>query len=132
MSSLPTERGGAELTDEVLARVRARRATEREALLELARRFAAALVLETIRAVVVFGSVARGDFNLWSDVDVLVVADSLPAGRLARFDTLGVSVPRVQAVVWTPEEFQERLARDDPIAVEAIGCGVALRGSLAQ
>ncbi|MGI8900679.1 MAG: nucleotidyltransferase domain-containing protein [Nocardioides sp.] len=54
-----------------------------------------------IRAVVVFGSVARGDFNVWSDIDVLVVADNLPARRL---DRLGAIDPRpgpVQPLAWT-------------------------------
>lgn len=40
----------------------------------------------------VFGSVARGDFNLWSDIDVLVVADNLPErwlDRLGRLAPLG-------------------------------------------
>jgi predicted nucleotidyltransferase len=35
-------------------------------------------------AVVVFSSAARGDFNKWSDIDVLVAAErALPAIRLA-------------------------------------------------
>lgn len=40
----------------------------------------------------VFGSVARGHFNLWSDIDVLVVADNLPErwlDRLGRLAPLG-------------------------------------------
>jgi predicted nucleotidyltransferase len=39
-----------------------------------------------LRAVVLFGSVARGTARPDSDVDVLVVADGLPAGRLRRME----------------------------------------------
>ncbi len=42
-----------------------------------------------LRGFVVFGSVARGDFNVWSDIDVLVVADHLPERWLDRIDVLG-------------------------------------------
>jgi len=31
-----------------------------------------------------YGSVARGDFNFWSDVDVLLVAEDLPKHPLER------------------------------------------------
>ena len=31
-----------------------------------------------VQAVMLTGSVARGDFNVWSDIDVVVVAESLP------------------------------------------------------
>jgi uncharacterized protein len=39
-------------------------------------------------SVVLFGSVARGDATERSDIDLLVVASGLPAGRLARQDRL--------------------------------------------
>jgi predicted nucleotidyltransferase len=41
---------------------------------------------ERLEAVVVFGSVARGRPSPDSDLDVLVVAEPLPDGRLARMD----------------------------------------------
>ncbi|MGH8908620.1 MAG: nucleotidyltransferase family protein [Egibacteraceae bacterium] len=47
------------------------------------------------RAVVIFGSVARGDFNDTSDIDVLVVAERLPARATDRLAALGAypSIP---------------------------------------
>lgn len=36
----------------------------------------------------IYGSVARGDFNFWSDVDVLVVAEKLPDRPLERLEML--------------------------------------------
>ncbi len=67
--------------------------------------------------VVVVGSVARGDFNRWSDIDVLVVAENLPdtlAARLARLTTSN-RPPGVEAILWTPDELAERWSRgNDP------------------
>ncbi|RTG91725.1 nucleotidyltransferase domain-containing protein [Thermus scotoductus] len=68
-----------------LERALAQRAKEREALIQMARRYA-----ERVRArlkearVFLYGSVARGDFNLESDLDLLVVAPSLPKDPLER------------------------------------------------
>lgn len=112
--------------DEVLAR----RRREREELLGLARRFVAALPDRLgVRAAVVVGSVARGDFNVWSDVDVLVVADHLPAGGPNRLAALGPRPGRVEPVGWTPEEWRRERARRNPIAEEALSVGIWLRGS---
>jgi predicted nucleotidyltransferase len=105
------------------------RRAEREGLIGRARELAARLdpVLAP-RAVVVFGSVARGDFNLWSDVDVLVVADNVPPGWSERIAAIGPPPPRVAPVVWTPEEFRSRLGHNNPIAREAVDRGVWLVG----
>lgn len=108
----------------------ARRRQQRDALLAAARRFVAALDADlAIRAAAVFGSVARGDFNEWSDLDVLVVAERLPARALDRYEALGELPPRVQVVPWTPGDWRRELSRSNPIAVEAVELGVWLLGS---
>lgn len=106
-----------------------RRRAERAALLERAGTFAADLPdhLE-VRAVVVFGSVARGDFNQWSDIDVLVVADQLPERFLDRHGALGPPVPPVQPFAWTVPEWHRQVGRRNPIAVEALERGIWLVG----
>jgi predicted nucleotidyltransferase len=81
-----------------------------------------------IRAVVVFGSVARGDFNDGSDVDVLVVAGRLPARAPDRLHALGPIPPAVEVVAWTPGEWRAERARGNPIATEAVTDGVWLVG----
>ncbi|MGH9062993.1 MAG: nucleotidyltransferase domain-containing protein [Acidimicrobiales bacterium] len=121
--------GGAVLPGD-RARIWARRRAEREALLSLGRELGRRLSLTGIQAVVVFGSVARGDFNLWSDVDVLVVADDLPDRLLERLSLVNGLVPGTQALAWTPAELAAKLRRGDPIAVEAYRCGVVVRGAL--
>lgn len=106
-----------------------RRYEERGEFLARARAFAAALPpgIDPV-AVVVFGSVARGDWNRWSDIDVLVIAQHLPDRPLDRLAALGDRPASVAPIAWTPTEWQARLDRRDPIAVDAKQHGVWLRG----
>ncbi|MGI8576094.1 MAG: nucleotidyltransferase domain-containing protein [Egibacteraceae bacterium] len=107
-----------------------RRRAERAALIARGQTFAQGLSAELqVRAVVLHGSVARGDFNVWSDVDVLVVADALPERFLDRLDALAPWPPRIQPVAWTPAEWRQRSARRDPIAVTVCRHGVWLAGA---
>lgn len=112
------------------AEVVARRREARRRLLQRAEAFAHALDPELgVRAVVVFGSVARGDFTTHSDVDVLVVADRLPEDYRSRLDVLGWPPPvPVEPVAWTPTEYRRQRERRNPIAVEAENVGVWLVG----
>lgn len=98
----------------------ARRA-ERHARIERARRFAADLAGELdIERATVFGSVARGDWNVWSDTDLLVITSTEPE----RSSVLDGRHPGVQAVVWSVAERDRRLGRRDPIATEAVVVGI--------
>lgn len=111
-------------------RVVARRRRERQELLDLARRYVAGLPerLGMVAAVVV-GSVARGDFNRWSDVDVVVVAAGLPDRLLERLDAVAPRPPRIAPIPWTPSQWHEQVDRGNTIAVEALQAGVWLVGS---
>lgn len=112
----------------------ARRRAERTHLIDVARRWAerAGPQLDAV-AIVVVGSVARGDFNKWSDVDVLVIAENLPttlAERLALMATTGPP-PRLEIIAWTPTEMSSRRRRrNDPMATEAYDTGVTIFGTL--
>ncbi len=117
----------------MIAPIIEKRRAERGRMLERAHAFADALAskLPDIRAAVVFGSVARGDWNKWSDIDVLIVADTLPDDSRARIElSLDSAHPGVQAVLWTPAELAHRRERRDPIALEADTVGVVVRGEL--
>lgn len=62
-----------------------RRHKERESLINEARSYADRLREAAPGArIFLYGSVARGDFNLSSDIDLLVVSDYLPKEPLAR------------------------------------------------
>ncbi|MGH7570378.1 MAG: nucleotidyltransferase domain-containing protein [Gemmatimonadota bacterium] len=110
-----------------------RRRTRQRELLDFARRFAEGIDAELgVRAVVVFGSVARGDFNQWSDIDVLIIAEGLHGRLLERLDRLGWRLPLVRPIPWTPAEWEIEVRRGNPIAREALESGVWLVGSAAE
>jgi len=111
-----------------------RRRREREAFVDMAREWAERTgPMLGAQAIVVVGSVARGDFNKWSDIDVLVVVDEVPddlPGRLALLGPTG-KPPGLEAVVWTATELADRRAlRTDPIVGDAYGVGVVVYGRL--
>lgn len=109
----------------------AARARERDRLIELARSYVDRLARRRpLVASAVVGSVARGDFNVWSDVDVVVVAEGLPERAPERGGVLSAEVPGgVQPIGFTPEEFREALRRGNPLAREAVSAGVVLLGA---
>jgi predicted nucleotidyltransferase len=76
--------------------------------------------------VVLIGSYARGDFNLWSDVDILLITEfssKNPLERLKHIDTL----PGYEIIPLTPNEFDRLLQKGDPMAVEAASEGVIIK-----
>jgi predicted nucleotidyltransferase len=109
----------------------AERARERERLLELARDYVRRLAeRQPLLAAAVVGSVARGDFNVWSDVDVVVAAESLPARAPDRSLLLAADAPGgVQAIGFTPQELAEARRRGNPLAEEALTSGAVLVGA---
>jgi predicted nucleotidyltransferase len=108
----------------------ARRRREREALIELARDYVTRLAERVpLEAAVVAGSVARGDFNVWSDVDVVVVAEGLPASAHERVGVLlAAAPPRIQPVGYTRAELERELRRGNRLVREALEEGVTLVG----
>lgn len=84
-----------------------------EALLAEAREYARR-VREALGEAQVFlyGSVARGNFNVESDIDLLVVSPNLPRDPLERLAFLqGFNPGRVEARGLTPEEFARLKAK---------------------
>lgn len=92
-----------------------RRQAEREERLDRARIFAqkAREILGAV-SVWVYGSVARGDFHLGSDVDVFIVAEELPDHPLARSELLfRFGPPGVEPKGLRKGEFLAALAKKD-------------------
>ena len=109
-----------------------RRRAQQRARLEAVAAWAGRLAAEReLTAVVLFGSTVRGDFNKWSDVDVLVVAEELPDEWRARTELLRADAPlALQQVGWTPAELAERRRHGDPIARECDTVGAVVYGDL--
>lgn len=108
----------------------AERRRERERLLGLARSYVDRLGERIdIEAAVIVGSVARGDFNVWSDVDVLIVAEGLPARAPDRAATLLADAPPgVQPIGWSRAELIAAWEKGNPLAREAATGGVVVVG----
>lgn len=69
-------------------------------LMEVVHEYAAGLrdlLGDRLVSVVLFGSVARGEAGPYSDIDLLIVIELLPAGRFARKDVLAALDPMVDA-----------------------------------
>ena len=106
------------------------RRREQERLIDLARRYVRVLSGRLpLKAAAVVGSVARGDFNLWSDVDVVVVAGGLPDAPAERARLLLSGAPAgVQPVGFTPHDLEVGLARRNRMLLDLAECGIVLTG----
>ncbi|WP_069806781.1 nucleotidyltransferase domain-containing protein [Vulcanisaeta thermophila] len=74
---------------------------------------------------ILYGSYARGDFNLWSDVDVILITEHF-RGRefITRCVELIDAPPRLEPICWTPEE--ARKAMKKPWWIEALKNSIVL------
>jgi uncharacterized protein len=106
-----------------------RRRAERKEKIDLARAYVRAIAPRIgVEHAWVVGSVARGDFNVWSDIDVVLIAPDLPETPLSRADLFLDKPPGVQIVAYTQEEFGVGLARKNPLVLEATRIGVPIGG----
>ena len=76
----------------------------------------------------VFGSVARGEADEWSDLDLLVVAETERAfcERYRDFAGLHEVWPRLDLLVYTPAEFERMVEEENPFLLRALEEGVDL------
>lgn len=105
-----------------------KRVRERLRVIEEARRWAESL--QPPVSVILVGSYARGDFNAWSDVDLLVVSPVFRGMRVTD-RLLGIDAPPgYEVIAVTPEELEKMIAKKNPLAVDALRHGVVLRDDL--
>ena len=103
--------------------------------LSKAREFAECIkrVFRSIDMVTLFGSYARGDFNEWSDIDILVVVgEELPKKPTERIDLVlpciaAVGAP-IEPLIITREEFEKLKEKRNPVVVEALSSGIPILG----
>jgi len=99
----------------------------RERRIEEAREWASKIPLRV--TAILIGSYARGDFNLWSDIDILLISEDFmgkPPDRLRNID----APPGYQIIALTPKEFKILMEKREMIVLEAIEYGVVLRDDL--
>ena len=74
------------------------------------------------------GSYARGGFNLWSDVDLLIIGEfsGTPVERLKNFN-----LPSgYEAILLTADEVAKKKEKNDRFIVESFQSGVIVRDDL--
>jgi len=84
--------------------------------------------LQRARKAIVFGSVARGDADEWSDLDLVIVADT-PRPFLERYrDFEGIYDVwrRLDLLVYTPEEFSRMRAQGRAFIEHVLQTGVVI------
>ena len=88
----------------------------------------------SVAAVILFGSVARGDATADSDVDLAVLASSEWEGRSDLEDAVRARLGNdCDVLVFTPGEFGRLAASgDEPVVAQILADGVVLHGALPQ
>lgn len=85
-----------------------------------------------LEAIIVYGSVARGEADEDSDIDMLIISRNKQATyELAaniRFETDLKYETLTTLIVYTPEQFESSLARGEPLLQEIMREGKALYG----
>lgn len=81
--------------------------------------------------IILYGSLAKGTYTTASDIDLVVVARQLPEDfldRLRVLQELHDTAGPIEALGYTPEEFQDMLKRGHVTALEALADGVPVYG----
>jgi predicted nucleotidyltransferase len=80
------------------------------------------------RKVIAFGSVARGDADEWSDLHLIIVAETARPffERFKDFRGLYDVWPRLDLLIYTPAEFEQMLADENPLIAAAVAEGIVL------
>ncbi len=103
-----------------------RRRKERRRRIDLAMEFVD--YLEELRPLtaIVIGSTARGDFNEWSDIDVVIISDKFPDNPLRRFDLVEKSLkPGIEPIPLRMRDLQRLIRKRAPV-VEDMKQGIFL------
>jgi predicted nucleotidyltransferase len=76
--------------------------------------------------VIAFGSVARGDSDAWSDLDLPIVTETTRPffERYKDVDGLFAVWPRLDLLIYTPAEFEALVAEERPIVMQALREGI--------
>lgn len=70
---------------------------------------------------ILYGSMARGDYNLWSDIDFLVISDELPENPLKKLEFLySLTEIPIEVKGYTRNEFLKMVEKRNPIALDAL------------
>jgi len=90
--------------------------------------------LRRTRKAIVFGSVARGEADEWSDLDLVIVADTMRPflERYRDFEGLYDVWPRLDLLIYTPAEFAEMREEGRPFIEHVLSEGVVIHEASAE
>jgi predicted nucleotidyltransferase len=89
------------------------------------------VVGDEVQTVILFGSIARGEAKMNSDVDLVVIAPSEWDGRTDLEDGVRRRLGNAcDVLVFTIEDFTHLQGTGEPVAREILTDGVALLGSI--
>lgn len=70
---------------------------------------------------ILYGSMAREDYNVWSDIDFLVISDMLPENPLKRLEFLySLTDTPIEVKGYTRNEFLKMIDKRNPLALDAL------------
>lgn len=99
----------------------------RSRVIEEARKWAEKVKVKS--TVILIGSYARGDFNLWSDIDILMVSSEFKGNPVERIKEVDAP-PGFQVIPITLREFEALRAKGNKLIMEAVEQGIPLRDDL--
>ena len=107
------------------------RQRERQRRIKLAREFVEEVAdsIGSLTAVVI-GSTSRGDFNAWSDIDVVIISDVFNANPLKRFDSLIPFIkPGIEPIPLRTVDVYRLAEKKAPVVKEIVE-GIVIRDDL--
>ena len=96
---------------------------------EFRENLAAAVAKGKASKAIVFGSYARGDTDQYSDLDLIVIADTAKTffQRRDDFDAVFEVWPRaIDLLIYTPDEFAQMIREGNPFIERALEEGVVI------
>ena len=116
--------------DESLERIIKERKRKRLEAIQLAKKFVkCASKFFSIKEAYLIGSYARGDFNIWSDVDVVLIVDNPPKSPLKRLDMIKdclLDYPSVEPIIIGLLDYERLRRKNNPIVMEIRRYGIKL------
>ncbi len=80
-------------------------------------------------SIILYGSIAKGEYGVGSDVDLLIISDLLPKdflNRLKLLSELNSTTAPIEALAYTSTEFKVMLKRLHPMVLSTIEDGIII------
>ena len=99
--------------------------------IDMLRAVIAGVLGSDVESVIVFGSIARGEADRDSDIDLAVIARAGWDGRSDLEDAVRTSLGNgCDVLVFTPDQFQQLARSGEPVVSDVLRDGLALIGSM--